>query len=361
MKHVQGSEGNQPPSPSKAPSPEQLANFTSILRAGAAVDGSDQSFQANILLVNDGTEVAKVYDRINLFGLIDLADENQRRVLMEREVTCLNALSESVGARIESILTPSGEVVPAIIMKRFPASEFLFRRLAANEELAPQHIEKLGDAICTFHFNSTSCPVEPIQVSDLFEQLLSTERGLLSPLVSDDPIAQQSVERWFSTMEQLVSDNKPKFDVAGTYLGEPVLGHGDLKSLNMVFSENGDVHVLDVAPYRLWQINARRMDAMFFNAEMKVIGREQEAKVFFNRYDSEYTRRQESLGRRYDSSDVVGEAIQKMDVLSEFYRYIIFYRLTFLGVDPERSTRCEQLLNETVHRAENLLNNPNTR
>lgn len=335
------------------------SNSLPVVRAGDPVEGSEQSFQAKIRIVNDGTEVAKVYDHKDLFQLLDLTNEEVRRTLMEREVTCLNALSNSVNARIEEILTPEGTMESAIVMKRFPAHEFLFRRLAANEELRRDHLEKLADTICTFHFNPSACPFEPTQLSNFLTDLLSTERKLLTQFATQDPATLKKVEGWFATMDRLISDNKDKLNVIGVYLAEPVLGHGDLKSLNIVFSESGDVHVLDVAPYHLWQVNTRRMDAMFFKAEMTLIGREEEAKVFFDRYDSEYKRRQAQLGKQYDPSDIVDETLKQLDVVAEFYRYIIFYRLTFLGVDPERAPRSAQLLDEVVNRANTMLGSGN--
>lgn len=321
------------------------------IRAGNAVAGSEQSFQANILTVNDGKEVAKVYDRTHLFGLVDLRVDAERDELMKREVACLNALSPSMNARIEPVMLQDGRTENAIVMKRLEADEFLFRRIEKGEALPAEQLGKLAETIAHFHFNSGACPVQAECVSEFFSRLLATEKSLLSERVANNPEMREKVEQWFATMERFIEDNKDRFDVIGNYLGEPVRGHGDLKSLNMVFAKNGDVQVIDVAPLELWQINTRRMDAMFFTAEMKLIGREAEAKAFFDRYDHEYRARQRDAGKGYEHDDLVGKTVEKLDAVAEFYRYIIFFRLTFLGVNPERAPRCTELLDCVTDKA----------
>jgi aminoglycoside phosphotransferase family enzyme len=320
-------------------------------RTGVPVAGSEESFQANILIVNDGTEVAKVYERIHLFDLVDLRDDTQRDSLMNREVACLNALSPAMNARIETVMIGDGRLEKAIVMKRHEANEFLFRRMDRGEALSPAQLEKLAETIANFHFNPVSCPVQSECLTDFFTRLLATEKALLSDRIADKPELQSKVKRWFTTMERFIAHNADGFDVIGDYLSEPILGHGDLKSLNMVFGEKGDVHVLDVAPLALWQINTRRMDAMFFTAEMRLVGRDAEAKVFFDRYDHEYRRHQADAGKGYEPYDIVGRAVEKLDSVAEFYRYIIFFRLTFLGVNPERAPGCTELLENVVDRA----------
>lgn len=320
-------------------------------RTGEAVTGSEESFQAKILTVNGGTEVAKVYERIHLFELVDLRDDAQRDALMNREVACLNALSPSMNARVETVMLDDGSTEKAIVMKRHDAQGFLFRRIANEETLNPEQLGKLAETIANFHFNPESCPVQTEGLISFLTELLATEKNLLSARVANDPKLLDKVQRWFATMEGFIANNADKFDVVGNYLREPVLGHGDLKSLNMVFDEAGGVHVLDVAPLTLWQLNTRRMDAMFFAAEMRLVGREAEATAFFERYDQEYRARQANAGRGYNNDDVVGKTVERLDTISEFYRYIIFFRLTFLGVNPERAPRCTELLDKAVDRA----------
>lgn len=320
-------------------------------RAGAPVSGSEESFQAKILVVNNGTEVAKIYDRMHLFDLVDLRDDAQRESLMNREVTCLNALSPAMNARVENVMLEDGRVEKAIVMKRHEANEFLFRRIAHGETLNPTQLEKLAETVAAFHFNPSACPAHTESVTVFLARLLATEQTLLSTRITDKPELVEKVNRWFLTMARFIGDNTVPFDVIGKNLGEPVVAHGDLKSLNIVFGAQGDVHVLDVAPYDLWQVNTRRMDAMFFTAEMKLIGREGEAKTFFDRYDEEYRRHQAEAGKPYQHDDVVGRTVSKLDLVSEFYRYVIFFRLTFLGVDRERAPRCAELLDTVVDNA----------
>jgi hypothetical protein len=109
--------------------------------------------------------------------------------------------------------------------------------------------------------------------------------------------------------------------------------------------------MIDVAPYELWQINLRRMDAAFLRSELTLIGRAEEANIFWKEYDSEYQRIQGELDRGYEAGSVTAKAVDVLDLCAEFYRYVIFYRLTFLGVDPERAPRCVELLQDVVDRA----------
>ena len=129
-------------------------------RTGEAVSGSEESFQAKILIVNNGTEVAKVYERIHLFELVDLRDDEQRDALMRREVTCINSLSASMNARVEDVMMEGGRIEKAIVMKRLQAQDFLFRRVQNGEALNPSQLETLARTMANFHFNPASCPVQ---------------------------------------------------------------------------------------------------------------------------------------------------------------------------------------------------------
>ena len=320
-------------------------------RTGEAVSGSEESFQAKILIVNNGTEVAKVYERIHLFELVDLRDDEQRDALMRREVTCINSLSASMNARVEDVMMEGGRIEKAIVMKRLQAQDFLFRRVQNGEALNPSQLETLARTMANFHFNPASCPVQNESLTAFFTRLLATEKTLLSARVDNNQDLLEKISRLFTTMERFIQDNTDRFDVIGKRLDEPVLGHGDLKSLNMVFEQGGGVHVLDVAPLTLWQVNTRRMDAMFFTAEMKLIGRESEATTFFERYDREYRKLQADAGNGYDNDTLVRGVVEKLDTVAEFYRYIIFFRLTFIGVNPERAPRCCELLDKVVDEA----------
>jgi hypothetical protein len=93
------------------------------------------------------------------------------------------------------------------------------------------------------------------------------------------------------------------------------------------------------------------MDAAFLRSELTLIGRSEEADVFWKEYDAEYQRMQHELGRGYELGSTAAKAVDVLDLCAEFYRYVIFYRLTFLGVDPDRAPRCIELLEDVVDRA----------
>lgn len=320
--------------------PASFDRSSSPAVVGAKVEGSDKSFQAGIHVVNGGADVAKIYAPINLFGLVDLANSEVRRDLLKRECACLSALSPGLNPRIETVTTPDGSTVEALVMKRLEPTAFLDGKLLRSESINADSFRKLAAQLADFHFNPNVCPTEAISlVGFLKEKVIGLERQLLLEIgtKSNLKVDPDVVNRWFGIVEKAVAEHADRIDTVAQLLGEPIRGHGDVKSQNIAISERGEVFVLDTAPFRPWQTNTRRMDAAFLYAELMLSGRPDDARCFWECYDEAYRSNVTALGKGYEDGDLVGETVALLDKVSQFYRFIIFYRLTFLGVDPERA------------------------
>src|SRR6185369_8431513 len=101
---------------------------------------------------------------------------------------------------------------------------------------------------------------------------------------------------------------------------------------------------LDSAPLPEWRINTRRMDALFLDTELRLIGRTAEADAFWCVYDSIYRERAQQVAKGAHLPDQV---IQAVDAISRFYHANIIFRLAQAGMNSLRAGPALKMMEET--------------
>jgi hypothetical protein len=134
-------------------------------------------------------------------------------------------------------------------------------------------------------------------------------------------------------------------------LSEPVIGHGDLKTQNLAITEQQEIFVLDSAPYSAWQINTRGMDAAFLRVELQLLGHAALADHFRDAHRSACISKLAERQIDVEKMPTLDAAVRLTEEIGGLLRAAIFYRLTFLGVDPERRDPALQLMRSYTDRA----------
>ncbi len=91
------------------------------------------------------------------------------------------------------------------------------------------------------------------------------------------------------------------------------------------------------------------MDAQFLATELRILGRTAEAAQFWSAYDTEFRGRFFPRVAAHEHA-ALSQSIYVMDLVSEFYRANIFYRLARAGVNPERADPAWELMENCVAR-----------
>lgn len=308
------------------------------------------SFQATFYKIND-QQLAKLYGRERVWGMIPLDTEEGRAHVMEREVACLTRLAPNLNARIAPITIGTGEsaVDTAIIMNRIPAADFLEARLASGKSLTARQVTEIAQRIAAFHFDTQACPpAEVTSLQDFLSSLMAQETAILAQNHPGDSIQYQ---RWGDIMQVYITRYAPLLDAREALLGEPIIGHGDIKTGNIAISENPDgsetVHIIDPAPVDMWQINDRRMDAYFLRTDLQLAGETAAADAYWNAYSEAYQQHIDALHLSPRERQLIEESNGVIDAISNIYRLTIFHRLSRAGGDTQKAELTHDILTQT--------------
>ena len=301
------------------------------------------SFQANFY--NCDQSLAKVYGHEDIWGgLIPLGNPTKRQSLIAREVACLKALAPSLDAQVVTVTVPNGEIDTGIVMNEIPRAAFLEQSILSGQVVPPKVFTDIARRVADFHFDSIACPRADVpSMSQYLQELMAAESKML--LEGADIDEQKIYHKWGNLIAKYIDAHTPDLERRRQLLGEPIVGHGDIKSSNMAYLEGDEVCIIDPAPVDMWQINDRRMDAGFFKTELELIGRNDDAQTYWQEYDKAYLEYVAKQGLEPQDMAFIQESNRIIDRISDLYRLTIFHRLAVKkGVNPERGPVSKQLL-----------------
>lgn len=305
---------------------------------------SNHSFQAHLFTIaGDLEHLAKLYIHEPVWGIIHLEDDEERAGIMAREVSCNSVLAPGLDCLIEDVRTQNGEVDSAITMQRLDEGYFWDRKIMSGQYIPRYAIQAVAKQLIEFHFNQRLCPPaspeDPNYMPQFLNELMAIEFGILEREV-------MGYDRtWEGLMAAYILQNESVLNRRRELAGEPIVGHGDIKSDNIASSPDGQVYIIDPAPLLLWQINDRRMDAMFLRIGLEVMGRLEEADYFWDEYDKGYMQKVPDARLSSKETAEIMESNEVIDRISRIYRLIIFYRLAHKETDLPLE-RCKVLLVE---------------
>jgi len=222
-------------------------------------------------------------------------------------------------------------------MKYLNPSDFLERRLERNEILSDTSVVQLARLIADFHFDDSVCSVANLGadgLSGFLRRVLRQEKGILVKELNARDLKTKPLMRLYEAVDRYIVKNEQSISKFQITMNEPIVGHGDLKSQNVVFAQAEEtVFVLDSAPLQEWRINTRRMDALFLDTDLRLIGHTAEADIFWRVYDDFYR----ECVHRAGVVCVPDHVMQAVDLISRFYRANIFFRLAQIGVESHRA------------------------
>jgi len=315
-------------------------------QAGSRLDCS--SFQATFHIVQSKPDsVLKVYGTESLYGgFLDLSNPQVRREVIEREMQCLGMLAPEARPRITRT-NVNGVELTALEMARYEPSDFLDYRLDRGEKVGKGVVERVAERLAGFHFHNGFCP--PAEISSMYSflrDLIGIEDRMLTGKFYPELGAKSN---WWKTATiRYLLANEPSLKRYSKLVGAPIVGHGDIKSDNIVIANDGAILLLDSAPVPVWRINTRRMDADFFRTELEIRGLTPEMKKFWATYDELYYYNLDKQGLSRSQIEEVREINKIHDTISRIYRLYIFLRLSHpnLHNKPERAKICEALLDK---------------
>lgn len=303
--------------------------------------------------------VAKVYNHQDVWdGVIPLGDELQRAALMSREVTCLKGSAPSLNAQFSAVQVPTTvypyrEVDTAIVMDEIPTQAFLESKIQAKQPIDPHIFAAIARRVADFHFDVTACPrAEVPSMAQYLQDLMSGESQLL--LTGAEADERKIYNHWGDRIAAYIDKHSVTLEQRREVLGEPVVGHGDIKASNMVYFPSGEVGIIDPAPVKLWQINDRRMDAGFFRIELELMGLGNEAATYWQAYNEAYNIKLSEQQFTPAERKMLEHSHAIIDTVSDIYRLTIFHRLAVKkGVNPQCGPVSKRRLEEIYSQIEN--------
>jgi len=317
----------------------------SYTQAGSRLNYS--SFQANFYIVpNKPGRILKVYGTESLYGgLLDLSNPRVRSEVMERECQCLKMLAPE-GRPAITQTNVDGKPLTAIEISKHDPSDFLDYRLDRGEKVGEGVVERIAERLADFHFHNDCCPQAEVSSMDSFlRNLINIEDSVLTSTFY--PELGSKSNWWKTAAMRFLSANESSLEKYSHLVGPPIVGHGDIKSDNIVVAPNA-ILLFDSAPVPVWRINTRRMDADFFRTELELRGLTSEMDNFWSTYNELYYQNLEKKGLNKSEINEVKEINKILDMISRIYRLYIFLRLSHPALHnvPKRAKICEALLDE---------------
>lgn len=300
------------------------------------------------------SKVAKQYHRVKLWDTVPLNDPLKRAELTTAELQNLGLLAQSLNAVLAFARDGDYRHEEVIMMDRVDQDDFLASRQERGD-VTSQNLKDIAATIVKYQFANGVCPTADFKENQTMTTFLDTlllggsgapgEVGILEK--NGFVTAEESVD-WRHTIREYIKEKEHIIDARAERFGEPVMGHGDIKSDNIAIDKSGVVSIIDIAPWNPWRINDRRMDAMFLWAELMIDGKDDLAQAYWNWYDEFY---RESIGidTLHKTEKIEAEkGIEVIDAISKVYRFMIFYRLASKNGNEPRTQSSLRLLKESI-------------